>query len=296
MLMRYAEKKEIRLYHQQYDGLKPIGGYTLPTLDYISRHEDTKIRVLDITDVEHSMRFNPIQYRYLPTLNKCLAMAENLLRAAYEENGKQMGSVFIRRQAANILAASLWVVINDQLTEEMIKQEKAAPISALPNLLRFLSYDYDSIFIILRNHFEVRHLVQTCENFYMWKMMDQLESVFAYVRTPLMQLNTPEICWITRQGEDDFSLEYDKENIYLAIVGSTSLPHVNRLFATLVTDSLDKCRPEKDASSRTLERIEFFKPYGFDNERVREKQLKDNVKAIAEETDDWIKQSIYPRA
>ena len=89
MLMRYAEKKEIRLYHQQYDGLKPIGGYTLPTLDYISRHEDTKIRVLDITDVEHSMRFNPIQYRYLPTLNKCMAMAENLLRAAYEENGKQ---------------------------------------------------------------------------------------------------------------------------------------------------------------------------------------------------------------
>ena len=249
MLMRYAEKKEIRLYHQQYDGLKPIGGYTLPTLDYISRHEDTKIRVLDITDVEHSMRFNPIQYRYLPTLNKCLAMAENLLRAVYEENGKQMGSVFIRRQAANILAASLWVVINDQLTEEMIKQEKAAPISALPNLLRFLSYDYDSIFIILRNHFEVRHLVQTCENFYMWKMMDQLESVFAYVRTPLMQLNTPEICWITRQGEDDFSLEYDKENIYLAIVGSVSLPHVNRLFATLVTDSLDKCRPENPTAS-----------------------------------------------
>ena len=78
----------------------------VPSVEELKRQKRF-MRVLNISDIRRSMRFNPIQLKYLPTLQDTTAFAEKLLNVT-----GITGETFYMKAAANFLAACLWFFMN----------------------------------------------------------------------------------------------------------------------------------------------------------------------------------------
>ena len=82
----------------------------IPT--YVSLLEHSyKMRVINIDDVSRSFRFNPIQLKYIPTLQDSIAFSEKLNFCGYRGH-LVTSQLFYEKSAANLLAACIWFFLN----------------------------------------------------------------------------------------------------------------------------------------------------------------------------------------
>lgn len=71
----------------------------------------SNMHVINIEDVSRSVRFNPIQLKYIPTLQDAIAFSEKLgfCRCGFWETTP---NIFFERSAVNLLAACVWFFMN----------------------------------------------------------------------------------------------------------------------------------------------------------------------------------------
>ncbi len=98
----------ISLYRRNWEGEMEelLSPSDVPSVEELKRQKRF-MRVLNISDIRRSMRFNPIQLKYLPTLQDTTAFAEKLLNVT-----GITGETFYMKAAANFLAACLWFFMN----------------------------------------------------------------------------------------------------------------------------------------------------------------------------------------
>ena len=227
----------------------------IPTLSLLTSRDWQYMRVLNLADVSHSMRFNPIQLKYIPTLQDALAFADRLLkRFAYINMMDKQSSYFMSYNEAskNLLGTAIWFIINykrmpyradgtelfpdyyiDKETghaklsgrayadkEHTIPEEPAywlGKYSDMPHVLSFLNKDYNSIFQVLETDPECFSLISMLISSWRWKSFDLLELFMMPLRTTVSRLYTKEIFWLLHKDGDDFDISSQYNRDYLLI-------------------------------------------------------------------------------
>lgn len=227
----------------------------IPTLSRLSSRDWQYMRVLNLADISHSMRFNPIQLKYIPTLQDALAFADRLLkRFAYINMMDKQSTYFMSYNEAskNLLGTAIWFIINykrmpyrtdgtelfpeyytDKYTghaklsgrvyadkEHTIPEEPAywlGKYSDMPHVLSFLNKDYNSIFQVLETDPECFSLISMLISSWRWKSFDLLELFMMPLRTTVSRLYTKEIFWLLHKDGDDFDISSQYNRDYLLI-------------------------------------------------------------------------------
>ena len=228
----------------------------IPTLSLLTSRDWQYMRVLNFADVSHSMRFNPIQLKYIPTLQDALAFADRLLkRFAYINMMDKQSTYFMSYNEAskNLLGTAIWFIINykrmpyradgtelfpdyyiDKETghaklsgrayadkEHTIPEEPAywlGKYSDMPHVLSFLNKDYNSIFQVLETDPECFSLISMLISSWRWKSFDLLELFMMPLRTTVSRLYTKEIFWLLHKDGDDFDIssQYNRDCLLIA--------------------------------------------------------------------------------
>ena len=295
------EKKDIYLYLMDQSGTKTIGKEQQPTVRRIAAQSATYLRVLDFTDVEHSMRVNPIQHRYIPSMQHALAVAENLIASAedYREIMPNSGSDNpVRQYAVNFLAACIFFFVNykrmpyDYETKEELMpgycvdketghkrltgevfDENGRKLNAyeyywlgkysdMPHILAFLQQDYCTMFEILETDSEVFPLIAPLYTQYRNKEFYYLEQVLGTLRCILSMMCTKEIFWILHKSGDDILMDRYTHN-YIAICQSQESYRLSQqLCAALVLRKIPRHSEPMDYCNLRWQ-IDCFRGYNF---------------------------------
>lgn len=84
----------------------------IPTRHQLARSWEY-MRVLNFTDVSHSMRFNPIQLKYIPTLQDAIAFSDRFVDLFWlDRDGRENFFQLYKESAKNFLTACIWFFLN----------------------------------------------------------------------------------------------------------------------------------------------------------------------------------------
>lgn len=288
------KEKTVRMFRVDKYGTTPVTDKDIPRLEKIGGDNTTFIRVLNFSDVERSMRFNPIQKRYLPRLQDCQALADNLVYSGLNwGKTEDARNNFFFRAASNFLAATIHFFVN---YKENKHSGKSITYSDFPHMIAFLNHDYYDIFEVLRTDHEIYPLLAPFITAYDNKAMEQLEGMFGTLRVQLARMATRESFWILGLGNDDFRLYDDFRTDYVTIVTDNRHDPIGKMYASLVlnTDEIPE-GTELNTNNRTVRRILEYKRFSFPSEESRERILWENYQTINENADMMIRKFINPR-
>lgn len=232
------------------DGIRDLDAADVPTLKELSKIEDHYVNVLNIHDVTCSRRFNPIQHKYIPTLQDALILSERITSTFWnEEDCMPRYFQLYKEISSDILAACIWFFVNykkmpydkdrRQLYPEYCKDIETGNMkptgrvfdseanmipttpdywlgkySDLPHILSFLCHDYSEIIDILKTVPEIYPLITPLISSWQDKTMDLVELFTIPLRTMLNKLCTPEAYWVFHRDGDDFDLRRN-ENLLI---------------------------------------------------------------------------------
>lgn len=87
--------------------------YEIPTIDYLLGAEYRHMRVLNLVDVSHSQRFNPVQHKYISNLQDAMALSDRLLDQFWKGKDSMDGLFPLYKESAkDLLAACIWFFVN----------------------------------------------------------------------------------------------------------------------------------------------------------------------------------------
>ena len=267
--------KKIRLFRVDgKDGVKPLTSVHVLDLEKKISEGTVQMRVLDFNDVEHSMCFNPVQYRYLPRLEDCMTLSRNIICNAFE--GKDG---FYQKASSNFLAAVLHFFVN----YERHPYDKCGSLSDMPHVLSFLNHDYEQIFEVLKTDAEAFPLLAPFITAYDNKAMEQLEGMIGTLRVHISRLATKEAYWVLHHGNDDFVLRNEDETSYVAIVSAVNLDKLYSALALNTSNILDSIEisPDKDGINRILS----ITRYSFLSKQERDDILQKNFQRVINDID-----------
>ena len=248
----------------------------IPTLALLTSRDWQYMRVLNFADVSHSMRFNPIQLKYIPTLQDALAFADRLLkRFAYINMMDKQSTYFMSYNEAskNLLGTAIWFIINykrmpyradgtelfpeyytDKYTghaklsgrvyadkEHTIPEKPAywlGKYSDMPHVLSFLNKDYNSIFQVLETDPECFSLISMLISSWRWKSFDLVELFMMPLRTTVSRLYTKEIFWLLHKDGDDFDISSKYNSDYILLACKKEHRYLFDLISLLITDKI----------------------------------------------------------
>lgn len=235
------------------------------------------LRVINLFDVEYSMRFNPIQLRYLPTLQDTILYSEKLVNAHIESSDfhdvRYLG--LLAKHGSHLLAAALWFVMNynkmpydvdakilvPEYTEDPQTHAKtltgrvfdnegnaAEPaywkgeFSDMPHALALLNQDFSTLFDVLSTRDDLSALLRTASEMYRWKDMSDLDFFHSLLFSLVAELSTPEFFWVF--SGDDFTVSRSPDvKDYLLLVTPNHQSYFRLLSAFLGCDA-DRKEPD----------------------------------------------------
>lgn len=318
--MKKEETTGLRIYRIQGKETVPVSKWKVPSLRRIAKDDRTHIRVLNFGCPEKSMRFNPVQHRYLPTLLDCNRLASEIIWQPYAENFFAGKEVFWAQSCMNMLTAAIHFFVNykrlpyDKNGTLLVPVYKEDPethyrrltmralddtgnfvepsywlgrYSDLPHVLSFLSRDYRDIFEILETDAETYPLILPFITAYNNKAMDQLEGMVATLRVILGQIATKETFWILHKDGDEFTLR-DGGTDYLAVVTEGFPTWGAAILNALVTGTKPSTYQIRKKGNATAERILEYESYAFPSEAVKEDILIENYNRVNKDISDMI--------
>lgn len=277
--MIVQQKKENRLvylYKADGDGLikelsKP---YEIPSLHQLADDADCYMRVINISDVRHSMRFNPIQLKYIPTIQDAIIYSDALLQH-FSKNAEGAPQYFqlYKETSVNFLAACIWFLMNykpmpydakhNQLwpeyytdhetghrrltgrvfdTEEHVKYVEAAvwlgKYSDMPHVLAFLNLEYKTMLDVLETDSEAFPLIAPYRMIFRNRDYELLNLAFLPLRTALCRFQSKEMYWLLHKDGDDFDLSVPLCRDYLMLVSKDSQRKFLNMFSLLIGASV----------------------------------------------------------
>lgn len=202
--------------------------------------------VICFSDLEHSRRINPLQRKYIATLEDALETASAVVDAL-QKGGTQGGGgsdQFFSDSAKNFLACCIYFfsryskeVVNPQTG---VKEKIEGLWSDLPHTLAFINRTYEQIFTVLQTIPELESLLSPFRSALEKKAFEQLEGQIGTIRILISRLATPGSYWIF--SGDDFSLKISdrRKPSYLIIANDPNTQDINSALNALVLNRVTR--------------------------------------------------------
>src|ERR1019366_4504908 len=209
---KYPTLAEITYYHyllnKQHDG--PL--------------KDHEFHCINLDQIEHSRRVNPLMPKYINTLAKAGETADAIVSALKKGEKSSGGGAdqFFTQSAINFLAATIY----------FLSHKENGKYSSLPHLLAFLSPPYNVIFNHLFSMVEVHSLLAPFRSAYENKAFEQLEGQIGTLRVNISRLATPESFWVF--SGNDFDLKISNPKSVLVLANNIEGQNINSAFYAAV--------------------------------------------------------------
>ena len=278
--MIVQQKKENRLvYLYKADGnglIKELSEpYEIPSLHQLADDVGCYMRVINISDMRNSMRFNPIQLKYIPTFQDAITYSDNLLSYFWEnaEGAPQYFKLY-QETSVNFLAACIFFFVNykrlpydNETGEELVPEyhtdketghkkltgnvfdKNGNPVppnkfywlgkySDMPHVLAFLNLGYKTMFDVLETDNEVFPLIAPYRMIYRNREDELLDLSLLPLRTVLCRFQTKEMYWVLHKDGDDFDLSVPLCRDYLMLVSKESQRKLLNIISLLIGASV----------------------------------------------------------
>jgi hypothetical protein len=199
-------------------------------------------KVININDVEKSVRVNPLAKEYIKTLAEASDIAESIVFALQKGGSSSGGSeAFFTNSAINFLASCIYFFSKyeyDWIDKSNQKHSEVGKLSTLPHILAFMNKDYKEIFQTLFTNPELRSLLSPFYSAYKNEAFDQLEGQIGTIKILMSKLATKESFWVF--GKNDINLKIsDKNNPTVLILASDpNTQDINSAFYAVVLNRL----------------------------------------------------------
>lgn len=113
MIVKYNRFNAVLFAGSYNKGIKDLDPSVLPTLKELSEDDSSRVNVLNLYNVPRSRRFNPIQHKYIPTLQDALDFSENIMRNFWSDDEYRPRYFQLYKEvAADFFAACIWFFVN----------------------------------------------------------------------------------------------------------------------------------------------------------------------------------------
>jgi len=201
----------ICLYDFKFPDLAQIAYYHYRKRKEIDKSYKHQFAVVNVNEVEKSVRVNPFKADFINTLADAQEMAESMIYALQKGGGGGGGGSerFFTQSAVNFLSASVYF----WATYEKGKY------SDLPHILAFMNRSYDEIFSTLFQNIELHSLLSTFQSAYTNKAFDQLEGQIGTLKIELSRLHTKESAWVLSGNDIKLNIS-SRENPTILVLAS----------------------------------------------------------------------------
>ena len=201
----------ICLYDFKFPDLAQIAYYHYRKKKEIDKNYKHQFAVVNVNEVEKSVRVNPFKADFINTLADAQEMAESMIYALQKGGGGGGGGSerFFTQSAVNFLSASVYF----WATYEKGKY------SDLPHILAFMNRSYDEIFSTLFQNIELHSLLSTFQSAYTNKAFDQLEGQIGTLKIELSRLHTKESAWVLSGNDIKLNIS-SRENPTILVLAS----------------------------------------------------------------------------
>jgi len=197
--------------------------------------ENANFYVVNFTDVEKSVRFNPLKREYIPTLAAAIETSQALIEALKKSASNTEGAgneQFFTQSAVNFTAAIIY----------FLSKYEDGKYSDLPHVISFMNKAYEDIFTVLFSDVELHSILSAFYSAYKNKAFDQLEGQVGSARVQISRLATKESFWVLTEDNNQKPINLkisDKENpAYIVIANSPETQEMNSALNALMLNRL----------------------------------------------------------
>lgn len=176
--------------------------------------------VVNVDQIEHSQRINPILPKYISTLSDAAETAEAMVLALKKSGASGGGGSdqFFTQSAINLLAATIY----------FFAKEQDGKYCTLPHVLAFLNLPYATLFTTLFTVQELQSLLSPFKSAFENKAFDQLEGQVGTLKINLSRLATKETFWVF--SGNDIDLKISDPPCVLILANSDRTQNTNSAF------------------------------------------------------------------
>jgi hypothetical protein len=201
------------------------------------KFKNFRFAILDVNNVQHSVRVNPLSTKYLTTLAECAETAEALLQALRKGGQSGGGSdQFFTQSAVNFLACVFYF---------LLKTENGAYCS-LPHAIAFLNKDYDTQFACFDSVPELKTLLSPFYNAYKNKSFDQLEGQIGTLKINIGRIASKESFWVFSKDEFDLDINNPASPAILVLSNNPATMNINGAFYSVVLNRITPLMNKKN--------------------------------------------------
>lgn len=197
--------------------------------------ENHRFNVINLNDVEHSRRINPLHPDYITSLADATETAEALIKSLKKSEGNGSDQ-FFTQSAINMLAATIYFFASYQ----------KGRYSSFPHVLAFLNQPYHDIFNVLLSNEEIRSLLNPFYNAYTNEAYEQLEGQLGTLKINVSRLATKETFWVFSGHDFNLKVSDLKAPSSLLLANDSNTQEINSACYSLVINRLLKLINQKD--------------------------------------------------
>lgn len=230
--MRQLIKKGFTMciYDFKYPDLAKVAYYHYLLSKQNGLNQDFKFNVINLDDVEHSKRINPLKKEYLKTLADASETAEAIVHSLQKSESSGGSDKFFTQSAVNFLASCIYFV----------SRHEEGKYSTFAHLLGFLNRTYEEIFRCLNSYPELESLLSPFRSALEKKAFDQLEGQIGTLKIFISRLNTKETAWVFSGNDFELKISDPKNPSILILSNSPETQDINGTCYSVVINRLTR--------------------------------------------------------
>lgn len=226
IIRQMIEKKfTMCIYDFKYPDLARIAYYR-----YLVGKSNYDFKVLNLNNVEESIRVNPLDPKYITSLADAQETASCIVESLQKTDSSSGGEVFFKESAVDLLAAAIY----------FLSTYEDGKYSDVPHLISLICADYEILFDILYTQPELTELLSSFWSSYKRKAFDQLEGQAGTLRVFLAKLATKESYYLFGKEETSLDLSNPKNPSILILASNPQTQNINSTLYALVLNRITK--------------------------------------------------------
>lgn len=218
------------IYDYKYPDLGKIAYYKYLQKYGKKNNSNYNFKVLNLDDIQQSVRVNPLAPKYIKTLADALETAGCIVESIQKVESESGAAVFFKESAVNLLACTIY----------FLAKFEDGKYSDLPHVISLITSDYDTIFDCLFDNKELHELLSPFYSTYINKAYEQLEGQVGTLRILLSKNATKEAYFIFSKDDFDLKLSNPENPTILLLASSPNTQSVNSVFYSLVISRISK--------------------------------------------------------
>lgn len=217
------------IYDYKYPDLAQIAYYRY--LKTYAHSKQYRFKVLNLDDIENSVRVNPNPSRYIRTLTEAQETAACIVESLQKTDTGGGSEVFFKESAIDLLGAAIY----------FLAKYEGGKYSDVPHLISLIcTEEYEDLFDILYSNSELRELLSAFASAYKHKSFDQLEGQIGTLRVFLSKLATKEAYYIFSGDELDLHLSNPEHPTILILASNPQTQNINSTLLAMVVSRITK--------------------------------------------------------